>query len=403
MTVEIRVPAADERQRWFEVCGASFSEQAHPEDVRVDSELIALERSLAAYDGESIVGTAADFAFRLQIPGGDLPAAGVTMVGVLPSHRRRGILTALMRRELDDAAARGEPLAALWATEAPIYGRYGYGVATRNVFLDAQRDRTSFRRPDPGGRARLVDADEAERVFPEIYDRARPQGTFARSAEWWRLYKLADPEHKRHGAGPKFFAVVELDGRPEAYAIYRVKGDWADGVPASDLRLQEAMASSPEAIRALWGFIFGVDLVARVSAWHLPPDDPLFLMVTEPARLRLRMGDGLWLRLVDVEAALAARSYAAEGTLALEVADGFLSANEGLWTLETGADGASVQRGGEADVRLDVGALASAYLGGFSFAELRAAGLVEELRPGAVDRADALFRTPRAPWCPEVF
>jgi predicted acetyltransferase len=365
------------------------------------------ERLFAAYDGEAMVGTAADFGLTLTVPGGELPAAGVTLVGVLPTHRRRGILNQLMRAELDAIVERGEPLAILWASEEPIYGRYGYGMATLRASIEAERDRMRFRGdPPPVGQMRLVDEDEAARVLPPIYDRARRQtpGMFARSEEWWRSYRLPDPEHHRRGAGPRYFAVLEVDGVDQAYARYRVKDDWKDGVSVSSLRVIEAIAASPLADRELWRYLFGVDLVHKVEAWHVPVDHPLFLLATEPRRLRLRASDGLWLRIVEVEAALAGRSYATDDEIALELADAFLPANAGVWRLAVSGGQAQVTRVDvEPELRLDVADLGAAYLGGFTFAQLARAGRVEELAEGAVERADALFRTPRAPWCPEVF
>jgi predicted acetyltransferase len=406
MEIEARVTTEDERRRWFEVCNVAFSGELREEEVETDSKLMPLERMFSAYADGVLVGTAADFPFMLTIPGGELPAAGVTGVGVLPSHRRRGALTELMHKQLADARGRGEPLAVLWASEAGIYGRYGYGVATRVAGIDADRDRMVFDSPpDPDAHVRLVDGEEAAQAFPPIHDRVRREtpGMFGRSEDWWKLYRLADPEHRRRGAGPKFHALLELDGEPAAYASYRVKQNWDEGFAHSELRVQEAIGTSPRATRELWRFLFGVDLVGRVQAWPLPPDHPLFLLAKEPKRLRLHLGDGLWLRILDVESALAARSYAAEGEITVELTDGLVPENEGAWRLTSPAKGASVERGGDPELRLGVGALASTYLGGFSFVELQGAELVEELADGAVARADALFRTSRAPWCVEVF
>ncbi len=406
MEIDVRIVPEEDRERWFDVLAAAFSDELHAEDVEADAKLLPAERRYGAYADGSLVGTAADFLHTLTIPGGEVSAAGVTMVGVAPSHRRQGVLTRLMERQLMDARGRGEPLAILWASEGPIYGRYGYGVATRVAGIDADRVSMAFEAPDPGANVRLVDSDEAAQVFPPIYERVRREtpGAIARSDEWWKLYRLPDPEWRRHGAGPKFYALLELDGEPAGYASYRVKGDWDEGFAKSQLRVFDPVATSPRAVRELWRFLFGVDLVQRVQAWPLPPDHPLFLLAREPRKLRLRIGDGLWLRILDVEGALSARSYAGDGELVLELVDSAFSENAGLWRLEVRDGGASVERGtGEAALRLDVRALASTFLGAFSFAELQAAGLVDELVEGGVATADALFRTPREPWCLEVF
>ena len=407
MAIEVRQPAPDEVRRFLETGAAAFQEELRSEDAERDERVIQRERMFAAYEGDRLVGTAADIALTLTVPGAELPAAGVTFVGVLPTHRRRGILNQLMRSELDAIAARGEPLAILWASEEPIYGRYGYGVATVRTAIEAERDRMRFRGdPTPVGQVRLVDEEEAARVLPPIYERVRKErpGMFARSEMWWREYRLPDPEHHRDGAGPRYFAVLELHGADEAYARYRVKDDWQDGVSTSSLRVMEAVATSPLADRELWRYLFGVDLVQKIHYFLSPVDHPLFLLVTEPRRLRPRAADGLWLRIVDVQRALSARSYAADGAVSLELADAFLPANAGVWRLEVSGGEARASRSDAApELRLDVADLGSAYLGGFTFADLARALRVEELADGALERADGLFRTRSAPWCPEIF
>lgn len=407
MAIEIRQPAPDEVRRFLETGATTFQEALRQEDAERDERILERDRMFAAYEGETAVGTAADIGLTLTVPGGELPAAGVTLVGVLPTHRRRGILSRLMRAEHDAIAARGDPLAILWASEEPIYGRYGYGMATLRFSMDAERDRMRFRGdPPPVGRVRLVDEEEAARVLPPIYDRVRREtpGMFARTEAWWREYRLPDPEHHRHGAGPRYFAVLELDGADEGYARYRVKDDWDEGISISKLRVIEAITTSPLAERELWRYLFGVDLIQRIETWQLRADHPLIQLVTEPRRLRLRLGDGLWLRIVDVERALSERSYGADGAVSLELADSFLPANAGVWRLAaSGGEGRVSQAEVEPELRLDISDLGSAYLGGFTFAELARAGRVEELAGGAVDRADDLFRTRAAPWCPEIF
>lgn len=407
MAIEIRQPAPDEVRRFLETGATTFQEALRQEDAERDERILERDRMFAAYEGETAVGTAADIGLTLTVPGGELPAAGVTLVGVLPTHRRRGILSRLMRAEHDAIAARGDPLAILWASEEPIYGRYGYGMATMRFSMDAERDRMRFRGdPSPVGRVRLVDEDEAARVLPPVYERVRREtpGMFARTEAWWREYRLPDPEYHRHGAGPRYFAVLELDGADEGYARYRVKDDWDEGISISKLRVIEAITTSPLAERELWRYLFGVDLIQRIETWQLRADHPLIQLVTEPRRLRLRLGDGLWLRIVDVERALSERSYGADGAVSLELADSFLPANAGVWRLAaSGGEGRVSQAEVEPELRLDISDLGSAYLGGFTFAELARAGRVEELAGGAVDRADDLFRTRAAPWCPEIF
>ena len=403
MTIEYRSPSADELRAALNVGSTAFAEELRDDDFERARLSLSPDRVLSAYDNGAPVGTAAALTFELTIPGGQLPAAGVTWVGVSPTHRRRGIMSEFMRRQLADAHERGEPLAILWASESAIYGRFGYGLAAPNANLDAERDRMRFRDdPGPTGTTRLVSLEEARTLLPEVYERLRPEtpGMLTRSEVWWEHERLADPEHIRQGASPKFCAVLELEGRLEGYALYRVKSDWEHGVPKGQVRVMEAVGTSPVAIREIWRFLFGVDLVTRVQAWVFDPNSPLFLMVTDPRRLHLTLGDGLWLRLVDLEAALGARSYAGEGAVVLEVSDVLCPWNEGRWRV----GGAEIARTDEpAELRLDTADLATAYLGAFDFDQLAAAGRVEELSEGALARASDLFRTRRRPFCPEVF
>jgi predicted acetyltransferase len=404
VAVEVRQPPPEDFERHLRTVATVFGHELEEADIERTRRVADFERALAAYDGTEIVGTAVALAFELAVPGGSVPAGGVTAVTVLPTHRRRGILTQMMRRQLDALRERGEPVAILWASEGAIYGRYGYGLATVNARLDADRGVPWVDGPETG-RLRLVDREEAAGLFPAVYERVRCEtpGFFARSSDWWEARTLADIPWQRRGGGPAFRAVLEVDGRPEGYAIYRIKPQSAAGIPGSSLLVQEAHGTGPEATRAVWRFLFGIDLVQRVTARLLAPDHPLRLLVSEPSRLRISHGDGLWLRLVDVAKALVARGYAAEGALELELSDGFCPWNSGVWRLEATSDGAHARRVGDPHLRLGAGELASAYLGGFSFAELARAGRIAELRPGGVALADSLFRTDRAPWCPETF
>ncbi len=319
----------------------------------------------------------------------------------MPTHRRRGILTELMRHQLDDLRERGEPLAALWASEPVIYGRFGYGIASPAASMEAEKAGFAFRDdPGPTGAARLLTKDEARKLFPPVYDRARVQrhGMMSRSDARWNG-RVEDPEHWRDGASVKYYVLIEFDGQGEAFAMYRVKQKWERGMSQSELLLVDAIATSTEATRELWRYIFGVDLIARVSLWNYDPATPLFLMVRDARRLQLKLGDGIWLRLVDVGEALRRRSYAAEGTVCLEVTDAFCPWNEGSY--RAGDDAGPTEDSPE--LRLSAADLASAYLGAFSFERLAASGRVEELTEGAIARASALFRTELPPWCPEPF
>ena len=403
MSVEIRPAGADEllsalRPVWLYFGSEPVAERAH----RV-TDFLEPGRMHAAYEDGQAVGGAGAFSFDLAVPGGRVPAAGVTVVGVLPTHRRRGILTAMMRAQLDDVRERGEPVAYLWASEGGIYGRFGYGVASLCGEIDLLRTYGSFQAPVDGAlRGRLVDARVALEVFPGVYERVASvtPGMFGRSREWWGGRVLSDPEWRRAGTGQLMNALLERDGVPEAYALYRIKSSFDDGSSTAVVEVVEAMGATPAAEAAVWRLLLDIDWIERIQAWLLPADHPLQLLLVEPRRLRLRLGDALSVRLVDVEAALRARSYAGDGAVVVEVVDAFCPWNAGRFRVAR--DGVE-RTDAPAELGVDVSALGSLYLGGFTWRQLERAGRVRELAEGAVERADELFRTDRAPWCPEIF
>jgi predicted acetyltransferase len=401
VTVDVRRPEAGELRACMQAASDAFAEAFEESDWARESISVRRERAVGAFDDGRAVGFSASYEFDLTVPGGGaVPTAGVTWVAVLPSHRRRGILRESMSQLFRDARENAEPLAALYASEPAIYGRFGYGIATHWVSLNAESRRIAFR-DDPGasGAVRLIDEDEAYARFPAIYEAVRTQrpGMLTRTEHWWRRHRLADYERFRRGSSKPFFALLELDGEPAGYALYRVKDEWDDGYPNGQVKLFEALATSPRATRELWRYLFSIDLTTRVKAELFDPASPLFFQVVDPRALHLSIRDGLWLRLVDVEEALRRRSYEGDDTLVLDVRDAVLPENAGRYRVGTRVE----RTDDDSDLTLDVADLASVYLGGFGFGQL--ADRVYEDRPGALARADALFRTPLAPHCPEVF
>ncbi|TME30783.1 MAG: GNAT family N-acetyltransferase [Chloroflexi bacterium] len=297
--------------------------------------------------------------------------------------------------------------AILWASEATIYGRFGYGLATFKASIEIERARAGFREQHiPRGTFRLLEPDEATAACRPIYDRHMSMrvGSFSRNDGWWRAEFAHDPERWRRGGGPAFFLVHETDGAADAYARYRIHSEWDDRGPKGSVDVQEAIALNPIAERELWAYLFSVDLSAKTRAFNVPVDWGMRFMLSEPRRLGMTIGDAVWLRIVDLPAALERRSYAGNDRLILEVKDAFCPWNAGRWQLEVAPDGPRVTRtDSDPDLILEAGDLGSTYLGGVSLAELALAGRVEECTPGAVGRADALLRTPLAPWCPAVF
>ena len=404
MSFDVRtVKDLDEFSSAVFAIGQYFGMTPTPERMQRFLDQITAERMHAAWSNGSIVGGAGAFTFDLSVPGGDLPTAGVTVVGVYPTHRRRGVLRSLMRAQLDDAHERGEPLAALWASEETIYGRFGYGLASFCGEITLAHEYTTFAQPfEPEGTIRFLEPDEAKEVVPPVYERVRQlwPGMFSRDELWWEQRELKDPEERREGAGPKRWAAYERDGSIDAYAVYRHKPGWDGGSTIAELRIVEALAATPTAERDLWGYLLSIDWKATVHASLLPPDHALFFLLATPRRLRYRMGDGLWVRLVDVGAALSGRTYPGDGAVVFDVHDEFCPWNEGRWKLE---DGTASRTEEDADIALSAQSLGSAYLGGVPFAALGRSGRAEELKDGALVRADGLFRWDRHPWCPEIF
>ena len=398
-----RLTAAD--QGAFEAaCHLAFHEVAHPEVIAMDQRVTDAERTFAVRDGGEIVATGANLARELTVPGGVVRMAGVSAIGVVPGHTRRGHLTAMMRRLLEDGREAGEPVAGLWASEGAIYGRFGFGIATRAMRYDLQLDRVGLRRdaPLPGPRVQTLEPAAALERMRALHDRvrlARP-GMLDRRGAWWDR-RIFDPEHRRDGAGPLRAAIQPGDdGEPAGYALFSPKLTWDDRGPAGSVNVRELVAETPEARAGLWRFLLALDLV-RTLQWRLAPDhDPLPHLLSGNDAVDRRAGDGLFVRLLDVDAALSARTYTSGADLVLEVDDPFCPWNSGRHRLR---DGRCEPTEDPADLALGAEALGSIYLGGTPVTALAAAGRVRELRDGALLEAATAFRGAVEPWCPEIF
>jgi predicted acetyltransferase len=344
----------------------------------------------------------------MAVPGRrNLPCAGVTRVTVLPTHRRSGLLTAMMRQEMLDCHARHEPLAALYASEAVIYGRFGYGVATYDLELEIPRSRSAFRQvPKAGGRVVLVDKEQALPMIQRIWGRAQPSqpGMLTHTEAWWR-HDLADLETWREGSSEQYLAIYEdAAGHSQGFAQYRIKTTWTDNQADGTLTILLLMAATPEAYAAVWRYCLDVDLMARVVAPMRRVDEPVRFLLADPRAPKAKLNESLWLRLVDVPAALIGRRYGRPGSLVLEVQDGFCPWNQRRWKLEvTDGTAACAETAGEADLVIDVADLAAIYLGGNRPSTLAAARRIDERTPGAIALADAMFASDPTPWCPTHF
>nr|WSX20563.1 GNAT family N-acetyltransferase [Streptomyces tubercidicus] len=409
MATELRMVRDTEWDGWLDSLDRAFgAPPPTPEQRAVRREVTETDRMFGVWDGADCVATAGALSFGLSVPGGaEVPAAGVTMVTVQPTHRRRGLLRAMMRHQLADVRERGEPLAVLTASEPVIYGRFGYGPAA----LDMQLTVDTLRLAAPelpgvdGVRLRLVDPSaalpECERVYARLVP-GRP-GMLARRPGWARLAVLDTPG-ERDGAGVLQCAVAEVDGEVRGYVRYAVKVVWEDAGPSGVVRVRDIEALDPVVYAALWRYLFGIDLTSSVTVSSRPVDDALPHLVGDLRRCLPVLRESLFVRPVEVGGALAARTYRTPVDVVLEVADPFCPWNAGRWRLTGDGTGAVCARTTDpAELTLSVRELGSAYLGGVALTSLAAAGRVRELRPGALAAASVAFGSDVAPWLPHGF
>ncbi|REF94384.1 putative acetyltransferase [Asanoa ferruginea] len=407
LDVAVRQTTDDDFDQIAAMLGIVFHHTQDPAALAVERPLHDPARGMVAVDGDTIVAHAASFEREMSVPGGaPVPCAHVTGVGVLPTHRRQGILRTLMERQLREVAAAGrEPIAALWASETAIYPRFGYGFAGHRVRLRADLTGTGLPTGAPG-RLRTGTPETLRPELVKLWDevRASRPGWSSRDDNWW-TYLLADVPSERDGATERL-AVVHSDesGTVDGYALWRTKGDWNDNGPDGEVRVDEVVTATPAAYRSLWRFLFSLDLTRRLTFGFATPDEPLWHLVPEPRRLGGALADGLWVRLIDVGAALRARAYRAPVDVVFALTDAILPANAARWRLSASADGVTCAPTADpADLACDVLELGAAYLGGTSLASLGRAGRIEELRPGALLAADIAFGWHQAPSGSEVF
>lgn len=395
----VRRPSEDEAGGAFGLLEHAFGEARDPQEHELDRRLLPPERLLVALDGDEVVGVTGAFDFALAVPGTELPASGVTIVGVVPTHRRRGVATALLRTQLTQVR---QPLAALFASETGIYGRYGYGLAASALRVSVDT-RLLRQLPPPTGRVRLVEPQAARSDLEVAYEAARRQrpGAVRHAAEIWDM-RLFDSEVSRSGRTPLRCAVHDGPAGADGYALYRTRAGWDEDLPDGRAWVTEFVAATPNAAVDLWSYLLGLDLVTAVNA-TVPVDDPLLALLPERRAARPRLTDNLWVRLVDLPSALAARAYSAPCDLVLAVRDDVLPANNGRWRLVATPSGARCEASDAApDVGLDVADLGAAYLGGTSLLTLRDAGRLD----GAAEAVERLARAlwwPRAPFCAVSF
>jgi predicted acetyltransferase len=408
---QLRPITAEEWPRFVRSMSAVFGEEPTGPFLDSPSPTAELDRSLALFDGDRVAATAGIYSLDMTVPGGAVvPTAGITWITVSPTHRRQGVLTAIMRRQLDEVREAGrEPLAALWAAEASIYGRFGYAPASWRGGWKGQTDRMRLRRDvDTGsGRIRLVDVEEFRAAAVGLHDELRRTipGNLARDSRWWDR-AVRDDKEDRNGCTERFYVLhEEADGTTTGFASYRIKSTWTEGSePDGTIRVGEVRARTPAVYAALWRFLLSHDLVRKLDAPMASSADPLQHLLADSRALHAQPADALWVRLVDVGTALSARRYPAPIDLVLEVRDDFCPWNSGRWRLSghpAGAYCGPTDR--DPDLVLGIEELSGIYLGGVSMASLQAAGRVHEVSPGAVTLASTAFGWPVAPWCPDEF
>jgi predicted acetyltransferase len=403
--------AADEAE-FFDVDQWAFGYTSQADDEEAARQLLEWDRVAGVRLGDPprLAGIHAALTLDLPVPGGNVPCGGLTWVGVHPEFRRRGILTAMMRFHLEAVRDRGELVSALHAAEASIYGRFGYGMASPWLVLTIGRG--AALRDVPGsadlvGRFETADLDRHGDLVADLYDRAR-----AARPGWTSRPKNALPDAlfhlpesmRREYDRQRVLTVRDAAGEVRAYALFLRKADWSETGPDYTVTVREAVALDAPAAHALWSRLVDLDLTSKVVVRRRPVDDALVHLLVDARAAGARVIDGLWVRLVDLPGALAARRYQAPVDVVLDVRDDLLPANAGRWRLEGGPDGARCERtDADQDLALDVRDLGAAYLGGSTLTALASAGLVTEHRRGALHRASVGFAWPVAPYSGWLF
>ncbi|GAB3297227.1 GNAT family N-acetyltransferase [Epidermidibacterium keratini] len=401
---------ADHADSFLEAVASGFQEQNFDEFNDVVRPMIVPGRFFGYTVDEQWVSTFGAGRRTMTVPGGTtIDAAAVTVVTVQPPFRRRGLLTAMMQRGLESYAAAGEPVAILWASEAGIYGRFGFGAATSRLVLSGARSRMRFLPSAPrAGSVGEVGRDDYLSAAARIWDvvRAQRPGELNRGRIWWD-FRVYDAEHARRGAGAMRFVLHYDDaGTPDGFAAYRFKED-SDGFdPAGEVRIADIHASTPAAYSMLWQYLLDLDLSGRFRYANAPVDAPLRHLLADARALGTELTDNIYLRVIDVESALTARQYAAPIDTVIEVSDEQLPANSGRYRVRAEAFATPVvERADDAepDLSLSILELGAVYLGGVALRDLAFAGRVTEHTPGALDAATTAFSWPVAPHCSDDF
>jgi len=406
--IEIRPVTESEFAAFVAAFHEGFSDDIPAESsVERERRIFPLDRTLAAFDGSSVVGTLGGLDLMLTVPGGRIAMEGTTIVTVFPTHRRMGLLRKMMDQHLDVAAERGDAIAGLWASDSDIYGRFGYGIATRSRSLSLDGPRIEFRDDIAIERVRRVSAENAQEEFSALYAEVaqRTPGMLSRSDSFWRDHVLPDEDRVRRGMTARRYVVHDGANGVDGYATYRQKsGETDDGHPDGSVSVIEIIADDPVARASLWSYLTRIDGCPKVRVWNAPLSDAVPMMVRDPRRLIYSsMYDALWIRILDVETALNARRYERDGSLIFAVVDESRARSAGTYRIDIDGGIATCARtDASAEISIDIDALGALYLGGgdaYGFADAR------RIRGSdtSVRSLHRLFRTDREPWCNSVF
>ncbi|MBT8207353.1 MAG: GNAT family N-acetyltransferase [Acidimicrobiia bacterium] len=406
--IEIRPVLESEFEDMRAFVNRGFGGDIRPDDAEGlagSRAVFELDRTYCAFEDGTLVGTAADFALEVAVPGRVVPMAGTTIVVVLPTHRRRGLLTQMMRAHVDETHDRGEPLAGLWASETVIYGRFGFGCATDRLDFSFDARRLGPWVDRELDAVRMVDKETADplvRSFFAEWFPTRP-GALVRTDAWWTHRILRDPEQWRGGASALRFALAERDGEVVGYCSYRQTEKFENWEAEGSIDVVDLFSMDARADASLWRFLARIDLFPNVKSWNMPLDVNLAWQVGNRRAIRRSISDGLWLRLIDVAAAFASRSAAAVGGVNVEVIDAFCPWNRGVYRI-VGDDGqaTATKTTQLPDLTMDVSTLGAMFLGGRDAVALMDAGLVEGDRRAAATLS-AILAADTVPWCPDVF
>lgn len=367
--------------------------------------LCDLSRTVAVFDGDQIVGTLGDYELSLTVPGGaQVPMAGTTLVSVRSTHRRSGILRLMMQHHLDAAVARSEPIAGLWASEAPIYGRFGFGLASEAHSVSFGPGAFDLRTEAASDvELRMIEPSDVPDAVGPLWSQlaAERSGFIERTPTQWSV-AVEDPAYAREGASERRHVVARRNGQVTGYLTYRQREKWDGFVADGSVSIELLVASDHQAHRTLWSYVTSIDLFPRITHWNVAIDDPIVHDLTNERVMKRQLMDALYVRILDVEAALTARTYECDDTITIAVVDD-LSYAAGTFELEVAGGSAAVTTTTKAaDVTLGVRELGAIYLGGRSAIAMHRAGLIDASRAAAA-RLDRLFRTAELPWCPNEF